>query len=175
MKKKVLLSILICTVLLIVVGCSNSESNKKEEKVDETLFTINNLEFHLDKDSEFKNIKYIISKDFKEVIHDRYIQYNYYQDDSTNLLFYRIFYYQNKDTKYAINDLGLDKNIKMLDGKTDNINYKYYFTPRYDGGTIHFYFINKGKDLYVLNFVSKYDIKDFEEKVLNSINFNENK
>ena len=64
-----------------------------------------------------------------------------------------------------------DGNITFIDGKTDNIEYKYYPQPRDDGGTIHYYLINKDGNLYVINFVSKYDIKDFEEKVLNSIKF----
>ena len=38
-------------------------------------------------------------------------------------------------------------------------------------GTIHFYFINKDGNTYVLHFVSQNDIKDFESKVLNSIKF----
>ncbi len=178
MKKRYLLIVLV--LCLFIVGCGNSEpqqeknkeGDKKEEVVvDETLFVINKLEFHMDKDSEFKGIKYTISSSFKEANQVSYVQYNYYQEDNTNLLFFRIFYYNNKKIDYAINDLGLDKNISLTDGKTNDIDYKFYASPRDDGGTIHFYFINKGNDLYVLNFVSKYDIKDFENKVLKSIKF----
>ena len=139
--------------------------------VDETLVTINGIEFHLNKETSFKNINYTIVEDFKEVDHDRYIQYNYYQEDSTNLLFFRVFYYSNQGNDIAIKDLGLDSNISLTDGKTDNIEYKYYASPRDDGGTMHFYFINKDGDTYTLNFVSKYDIKDFEDKVVKSVKF----
>ena len=38
-------------------------------------------------------------------------------------------------------------------------------------GTIHFYFINKDNNTYVLHFASQYDIKDFETKVVNSVKF----
>lgn len=165
MKKKIIFSLLVIITLFTITACG------KQEEVDETLFKVNNLEFHLDKESEFKNIKYTISSDFKEVIQDMYIQYNYYQEDNTNLLFYRVFYYENKDINYAINDLDLGENINLTDGKINDIDYKYYPEPRDDGGTIHFYFINKNDDLYVLNFISKYDIKDFEAKVLNTIKF----
>jgi predicted small lipoprotein YifL len=182
MKKKILLIMLAIVTIISLTGCGietknevkdDNDNNKKEEKVevDESLFKINNIEFHLDNESAFKEIKYTISKDFKEANMDKYIQYNYYQEDSTNLLFFRIFYYQNKDINYALKDLGLNNDITFEDGKTDNISYKLYVQPRDDGGTIHFYFINKDSDLYVLNYVSKYDIKEFESKVLKTVKF----
>ena len=51
------------------------------------------------------------------------------------------------------------------------MEYKLYEEPRNDGGTIHFYFVNRDETTYVFNFVSKYDIKDFENKVIKSVNF----
>ena len=183
MKKKVLsialLLILLLVGLFILTGCGTEEEVKKNENneqttsavVDETLVKINDLEFHLDKETSFKDVKYTVVSDFKEANFERYIQYNYYQKDNTNLLFFRIFDYGTKSNEEAISDLGVDGNITFIDGKTDNIEYKYYPQPRDDGGTIHYYLINKDGNLYVINFVSKYDIKDFEEKVLNSIKF----
>ena len=179
MKKKILFISLISLVLIVglfvLTGCgakNEGEENNTEEPVDESLVKINELEFHLDKEEEFKGIKYAISEDFIKAEHDisiPYIQYSYRQEDGTNLLFLRIFYYENKDNNYALNDLGKDENVTLVDGKTDNIEYKVYEEPREDGGTIHFYFINKDGSTYAINFVSKYDIKDFENKVLNSI------
>ena len=196
MKKKIiiigLVFIMLITALLNLTGCeTKSEVEEKKEEstkqtaqqpteqvveqptpvVDETLVKINGLEFHLNKETSFKDIKYTIVEDFKEADHDRYIQYNYYQEDKTNLLFFRIFYYSGKGNDAAIKDLGLDNNITLTDGKTDNIEYKYYAEPRADGGTKHFYFINKNGNTYAINFVSKYDIKDFEDKVIKSIKF----
>ena len=181
MKKKIILCLLVIVGLFTLVGCGsekkesqNNKEEKEKEVVDETLFKINNLEFHLDKEASFKNIKYTISKDFKEIVHDYgspYIQYNYYQEDSTNLLYFRIFYYENKDVKYAFNDLGLEENVELVDGKTDNIEYKYYKAPRDDGGTINYYVVNDNSDIYIISFISKYDIKDFEEKTIKSIKF----
>lgn len=180
MKKKIfftsLIVIMLVAGLFILTGCGSKkevEQNKEETApvIDETLVKINDTEFHLNKETSFKEIKYTIAEDFKEAEHNRYIQYNYYQEDQTNLLFFRIFYYSNQGNDIAINDLGLDSNITFTDGKTDNIEYKYYASPRDDGGTMHFYFINNNGDTYTLNFVSKYDIKDFEEKVVKSIKF----
>lgn len=180
MKKKIffvsLIVIMLVVGLFILTGC---EPKKEVEEnieqtvpvIDETLVKINDLEFHLNKETSFKDIKYTTVEEFNVADHDRYIQYNYYQEDRTNLLFFRIFYYSNQGNDIAINDLGLDSNITLIDGKTDNIEYKYYATPRDDGGTMHFYFINKDGDTYTLNFVSKYDIKDFEDKVVKSIKF----
>ena len=178
MKKKIIIVGMLVTLLIIsmfiLTGCGKKNENETEEKtetVDETLVKINGLEFHLNKDKSFKDIKYMVSEDFQEADHGNYIQYNYYQEDQTNLFFYRVFYYENKGINDAIADLGLDTNISLTDGKTDNIEYKSYEKPRDDGGTIHFYFILKGDEIYTLNFISKYDIKDFEEKVLNSVKF----
>ena len=176
MKKKVIITSLLVIILtiglFILTGCgSKNNTEEKEEPVDNTLIKINGLEFHLDKEKSFKNIKYMVSEEFKEADHDNYVQYNYYQEDQTNLFFYRIFYYENKGIDDAIADVGLDSNISLIDGKTDNIEYKFYEEPRDDGGTIHFYFILKGDDIYTLNLISKYDIKDFEQKVLNSVKF----
>lgn len=178
-EKKLLLCLIVILLsigLFILTGCSSKEEVKEietqaNEIVDETLVKINGLEFHLDTEKTYKDISYMISENLKEVNQDRYRQYNYYQEDQTNLLFFRIFYYDNKNNDAAIKDLGLDSNIELTDGKTENIEYKYYASPRDDGGTMHFYFINKDGNTYVLNFVSKYDIKDFENKVLNSISF----
>ena len=182
MRKKIFLVLLLVTILVtglvILTGCGSKEEVKKNENkeqttavVDETLVKINNLEFHLDKETSFKDIKYTIVSDFKEANFDRYIQYNYYQEDNTNLLFFRIFDYGTKSNEEALADLGIEGNVTLTDGKTENIEYKYYAKPREDGGTIHFYLINKDGNLYVINFVSKYDIKDFEEKVVKSIKF----
>ena len=38
-------------------------------------------------------------------------------------------------------------------------------------GVVHFYFINKDDNTFVLHFVSQNDIKNYEEKILESINF----
>ena len=183
MKEKILTLCLMVMMLVIgiivLTGCGTKKEEEKGEvkkneqqtsqSVDETLVKINGLEFHLNKEKMFKDIKYTIAEEFQEADHDRYIQYNYYQEDQTNLLFFRIFYYNNQGIDAAISDLGLDSSITFTDGKTNEIEYKYYASPRDDGGTIHFYFINNNGDTYVLNFVSKYDIKDFEDKVVKSI------
>lgn len=157
---------MIIGLLLVVTGCG-------EKMVDESLIKINDNEFHLDKKMAFHDLEYTIVEDFKEVNNWNYVQYNYYQDDSSNLLFFRIFFYEGKGNDEASKDLGLGSGISFNDGKTDNIEYKSYFEPRDDGGTIHFYFINKDGNTYVLHFVSKYDIKDFEGKVLKSIKYKE--
>ena len=170
MKKKLILLVLIIVGILTITGCDIS---KKEASKEKTLVKINGLEFKLNKEASFKDIKYTIIEDFKEANFDEYnyIEYNYYQEDQTNLLFFRIFYYGGQGNDAAIKDLGLDSNITLTDGKTDNIEYKYYAQPRNDGGTIHFYFINKNENTYTLNCVSKYDIKDFENKVIKSVHF----
>lgn len=178
MKKRILFGILLLLSIFTLTACGDKKDNsekeetkQEEKKVDETLFTINKLDFHLDNETEFKGIKYTISKDFQEAIYDQYVQYNYYQEDNTNLLFFRVFYYENKDIKHVLKDLGLEENISLTEGKTDNIEYNFYETPRDDGGTIHFYFITKDKNIYVINFVSKYNIKEFEDKEIKTIKF----
>ena len=87
------------------------------------------------------------------------------------MLFLRFFYYKGQGNDVALKDLGLEGDIELTDGSTENIEYKYYAKPRDDGGTIHFYFINKDGNTYAINFVSKYDINDFEEKVVKSLKF----
>ena len=164
--KKIVYSFIVVGLLIMVIGCG-------KKVVDETLVEINENEFHLDKKMTFHDLEYTIVGEFKEVNNRNYVQYNYYQEDSSNLLFFRIFYYEGKTIDDASKDLGLDSGISYSDGKTDNIQYKSYFEPRDDGGTIHFYFINKDGNIYVLHFVSKYDIKDFEAKVLKSVKFKE--
>ena len=172
MKKKVLFILLIAILaigLLALAGCGKKEDKKE---VDETLVTINGLDFHLDTNKEFKGLKYVISKDLKEANFEayNYIQYYYYQEDSTNLLFFRVFYYKGKNFDDAIYDLGIG-NVTLVDGKNDNLEYKVYKEPREDGGTINLYFIDKDGDTYVVNFVSQYDIADFEAKVVKSLSF----
>lgn len=178
MKKLLLVSLIIVTLaagLLILTGCGNKKEGKKVEApvevLDESTVKINGLEFKLNKETSFQGLSYKIAQEFKEANFDRYIQYNYYQEDYTNLLFYRVFLYEGKDISESMEDLGLDQSIDLTDGKTENIEYKLYVEPREDGGTIHYYFVSKDGNTYVIGFVSKYDIKDFEEKVLKSIKF----
>lgn len=164
MKKKILLFLLIVT-LFTITGC-----NKDKESVDNTLVKVNDVALHMDKEKEFKGIKYIITDDLKEAVFDKYVQYYLYQEAGSNLLFFRIFYYENKNHNDIRNDLGIANKLSEEKGKTGNIEYTFIDEKRNDG-TIHFYIIDKDNISYVINFVSKYDIKDFEEKVLNSIKF----
>lgn len=163
----------------MVIGCGNSNNGEnnnknKENTVDETLFTIKDKEFHLDTEKEFEGLKYKTSSEFKEVNNSsftsKYVQYNYQPDDASNYFFFRIFYFNGKDFAYARKDLGIDDKFKYQDGKTDNIEYKMVDEERKDG-TIHFYFVNKEGNTFVLHFVSQNDIKDFELKVLKSLEF----
>ena len=173
--KKTLAILLVLAMLFALAACGKGgEEKDPQPKADETAFTVNELEFKLDTEKEFKGLKYVVTGDFKEVEHDEftpYIQYNYLQEDNSNLLFFRIFYYKGKGVDAAKADLGLEKDIQLTDGKNDDLEYKMYAQPRDDGGTIHYYFLTKDGDTFVVNFVSKYDIKDFEQKVVKSLKF----
>lgn len=186
MKKKIfcisVIFIMLVNVVFILTGCESKKEIKEVEEivenveqntqvVDETLVKINGLEFHMNKETSYKDVKYTIVEEFKESNFGRYIQYNYYPENSTNLLYFRIFYYANQGNDMAIKDLGLNSNIALTDGKTDNIEYKCYVEPRQDGGTMNCYFVNKNGNTYVFSFISKYDIKELEEKVIKSIKF----
>ena len=169
--------IAVCLLVLTVSGCSSSEEEviiDDQPVTDDTLVVINGLEFHLDKETSFKDLYYVITEDFREIEHDEftpYVQYDYRQEDDTNLLFFRVFYYQDKGFDDAIADLGLEGNIEFKNGSTGNIDYQLYAEPRDDGGTIHFYFIDREGSTYVLHFVSRYDIAQFEEKVVSSLHY----
>lgn len=173
-KKYIILLLLLCTFTLFTGCTNNKKATKKEEKkevVDPTLVKINDLEFHLKKETSYKNLKYTIVEDFQETIMSRYIQYKYNQEDGTNLLFFRIFVYDGKSIDEVRTDLGIDASITTTDGKNKNLEFKKLVTPRDDGGTMNFYFITKDNTVYAVSFISKYDIKDFEEKVVNSLYF----
>ena len=161
MKKKCII-ILLVLVLFIITGCGN--------KVDESIVKVNDVELHIDKRNVFNGIKYMITDDLKEARFDQYVQYYLYQESGSNLLFFRIFFYKDKDIKYIKKDLAIDTNLAEINGKTDNVDYIFIDTKRNDG-TIHFYIIKKDNVSYVVNFVSKYDINDFENRILNSISF----
>ena len=161
MKKKCII-ILLVLVLFIITGCGN--------KVDESIVKVNDVELHIDKRNEFNGIKYMITDDLKEARFDQYVQYYLYQESGSNLLFFRIFFYKDKDIKYIKKDLAIDTNLAEINGKTDNVDYIFIDMKRNDG-TIHFYIIKKDNVSYVVNFVSKYDINDFENRILNSISF----
>ena len=163
MKKKIL-------ILLLVIGLFTITGCGKKENVDNTLVKVNDVELHIDKEKEFKGIKYTITDDLKEAVFDKYVQYYLYQESGPNLLFFRIFYYENKNHNDIRNDLAIESNLTEEKGKTANIEYTFIDEKRNDG-TIHYYIIDKDNISYTINFVSKYDIKAFEEKVLNSIKF----
>ena len=168
---------MLVALMLVMAGCGSPKEEIVEpepQETDETLVVINGLEFHLDKEAFFKGLRYIITEDFREIEHDEFtpsVQYDYRQEDDSNLLFFRIFYYQDKSFDAAIKDLGLEGDIELKDGSTGNIVYSLYAEPRDDGGTIHFYFVDKDESTYVLQFISRYDIAAFEEKVMSSMHF----
>ena len=166
--KKILLSLMLFVTMFTIIGCGNTN------KIDETLFKIKDKEFHLDTDKEFEGLNYKTSMEFREINNgtpmSKYVQYNYQPEDSSNYFFFRIFYYTKKDFTFVRSDLAIDNKFKFIDGKTEFIEYKMIDEERKDG-TIHSYFINKDGNTYVLHFVSQNDIKDFENKVLNSIKF----
>lgn len=173
MKKIISISICLLLVLLVFTGCGTKkeETKKKETKeVDPSVTMINGEEFHLTKNTTFQGLLYTIAEEFEEGVHPNYVQYRYTLEDGSNLLFFRVFYYEGKDMDYIKNDLAIEGDFKTTDGKNDFLEYKSYFEPR-DDGTIHFYFITKDNIAYAINFISKYDIKDFEEKVVKTLKF----
>jgi len=75
--KKAILCLCILASLLSLSGCGKKEQGGNEpepQEVDETLFVINGLEFHFDKETSFKGLKYTISEGLREIEWDRYIQ-----------------------------------------------------------------------------------------------------
>jgi hypothetical protein len=180
MKKYLKIIAFLLVVTLLFTGCVKKKENENGKNdpeevnvVDETLIKIKDKEFHLDTDKVFEGLNYKTSKDFKEVNNatpsSKYVQFNYQPEDSANYFYFRIFYYPGKDFEFVKNDFALNE-FEFSDGKTDNIEYKLIDEGRTDG-SIHYYFINKDGSTYVLNFISKNDIKDFERKVLKSIKF----
>ncbi len=172
MKKRIFSLLLIMLMILSFAACGGKEN--KGDTSDGNSFKVNGLEFSLDTEKTFKDLGYRVSGDFKEAEHDEfipYVQYNYYQEDGTNLLFFRIFFYKDKGDSDALADLGIEGDIHFTDGKAGDIAYRFYAQPRDDGGTIHYYFLSKGTDTYVLNFVSRYDISEFETKLAGSLSF----
>lgn len=174
MKKNILLVLLLFVGLFTITGCgcSKEETSKNEDKkeTDQSFVTVNGIELHINQEKEYKGIKYTITDDLKESDFGQVIQYYLYQDSGPNLLFFRIFYYEGKNHEYIRNDLAIDSNLVEEKGKTNNIEYSFIDTKRTDG-TIHYYIIDNNNNSYVINFVSQYDIKDFEKVVLNSIKF----
>lgn len=167
MNKRVLLSLLLVISLLALTACGKSEVNISK---DEKIVKVNEIELHMNKEKEFKGLKYTITDDLREVDMVQYMQYYQYQEAGPNLLYFRIFYYKGKDHKFIRNDLAIDNKLVEESGKTDNIEYSFIDTKRTDG-IIHFYIIDKDGESFVINFVSQYDIKDFEKYILNSIKF----
>ena len=179
MKKKILIVLLMIITLLTITGCETTkkETTKKKEKevVDETLFKIKDKEFHLDTDKEFEGLKYKTSSEFKEVNNftqsSTYMQYNYQPENSSNYFYYRILFYKGKDIDFAKEDyIGNEDQFEYKDVKINNIEYKMIDEERTDG-TIHHYFINRDGNTYIIDFISQNNIKDFENKALNSIEF----
>lgn len=180
MKSKFSIVLLLVVSLFIVAGCElknkDNVSKEKENKiVDKTLFKIKDKEFHLDTDKEFEGLKYKTSSEFKEINNvtpsSTYMQYNYQPENSSNYFYFRIFCYKGKDIDFARDDyVGNEEQFEYKDLNVNSIDYKMIDEERTDG-TIHHYFVTKNENTYILSFISQNDIKDFENKVLNSISF----
>lgn len=182
MKKKFLLGVLVLFIILTITACGSTtqennkkNKNKKKEIVDKTLFVIKDKEFHLDTDKEFEGLKYKTSSEFKEINNvtpsSVYMQYNYQPDNSSNYFYFRILFYQGKDIDFAKNDyIGNEEQFEYEDININGIESKMIDEKRTDG-TIHHYFITKDKNTFIIDFISQNDIKNFENKVLDSISF----
>ena len=177
MKKKILFSLLIIVMIFTMIGCKTTKkenNSNKESVVDKTLFKIKDKDFHLDTDEEFEGLKYKTSSEFKKVNNvtpsSTYVQYNYQPESSSNYFYLRILYYKNKDINFAKNDYVGEENLEYKDVTINNIDCKMIDEGRTDG-TIHHYFIIKDGNVYIIDFISQNDIKDFENKVLDTIRF----
>ena len=171
--------VIIIIALFTITGCKTTkkDDNNKEENevVDKTLFKIKDKEFHLDTDKEYKGLKYKTSSEFKEIdnltLSSTYMQYSYQPDNSPNYFYFRILYYKGKNIDFAKNDyVGNEEQFEYKDVTINNIDYKMIDEERTDG-TIHHYFITKDGNTFIIDFISQNDIKDFENKVLDSISF----
>ena len=174
MKKKILLCLFIIVVLFTITGCG-SNSKGENQIVDKSLFKIKDKEFRLDTDKEFEGLKYKTSSGFREINNitpsSVYMQYNYQPENSSNYFYFRILCYKGKDIDFAKNDyLGNEKQFVYKDVTINNIDYKMIDEERTDG-TIHHYFITKDGKTFIIDFISQNDIKDFENKVLDTISF----
>ena len=143
---------------------------------DEAAFTINGLTFGFDTEKTFNGLSYTTSEQFAESEPGGpipFVQYQFRQEDDVNLLYFRIFYYKDKDDAYALKDLGLEEEATFTEFKTDALDFRYYARPRDDGGTMHFYFLgnDNGNDTYVLSFISRYNLEEFEAKTIESVHF----
>ena len=97
--------------------------------------------------------------------------YNYQPEKTSNYFYFRIFCYKGKDIDFARGDyVGNEEQFEYKDLNVNSIDYKMIDEERTDG-TIHHYFVTKNENTYILSFISQNDIKDFENKVLNSISF----
>jgi predicted small lipoprotein YifL len=182
MKKKIFYSIITFVLVFSLIGCGKKEEPKKEEKeqeenviVDKSLFKIKDKEFHLDTDKEYEGLKYKTSLEFKEInnytVSSTYRQYNYQPASSSNYFYFRILFYQGKDIEFAREDyLGNEEQFEYKDVTINNIDFKMIDEERTDG-TIHHYFVTKDGNTFIVDFISQNDIKDFENKVLDSLSF----
>ena len=146
MKKKLLLSMIIIVGLLIFTGCGKPKNESNDNSTNNNIVKVNGIDLHLNKEKEFNGIKYTITDDLKEVNHDQ------------------------KSHDDIRKDLAIDSNLIEEQGKTNIVEYNFIDTKRTDG-TIHYYIIDKDNISYVINFVSQYDIKNFEKIVMDSIYF----
>ena len=179
MKKKVLLFLFVVVALFTITGCGSKkkENSSKEKNViaDKSLFKIKDKEFHLDTDKEFEGLKYKTSSEFKEIDNitpsSTYMQYSYQPENSSNYFYFRILCYKGKDIAFAKSDyVGDEEQFEYKDVTINNIDYKMIDEERTDG-TIHHYFVTKDDKTFIIDFISQNNIKDFENKVLNSISF----
>lgn len=83
MKKKILLSLLLITMLFMVAGCGSKNSNSNSSKGSSNTFKIKDVSFVFDQDSEFHDFKYKNAKELtldesKYSLHLEYVNKDIY-------------------------------------------------------------------------------------------------
>ena len=171
-----LLLVLFMVLLLTGCGCARKEEAPKEEETvladDELMF--DEILYKFNKEESHYNIKYKVAENMR--LWDSGNAYNYFSQkiegkEEKDAFIVRVFYYKNKDVKYAIKDTTANEYDSKEDVELDGRKYtKVHFQNPGGAQTYLFYYKNK-KDVYAYCFTSTKEVERLESIFLRLVEY----
>ena len=173
--KKILL-VLFMILLLTGCGCARKEEAPKEKEIiladDELMF--DEILYKFNKEENHYNIKYMVSDNMR--LWDSGNAYNYFSEkiegkEEKDAFIVRVFYYKNKDVKYAIKDTTDNKYESKNEVELDGRKYTKVHFQNVGGAQTYLFYYKHKKDVYAYCFTSTKEVERLESIFLKNVKY----
>ena len=172
--KKIFKILLVLSFVVLLFGCNKKEEETiKEEKLAEDEVVLENIKYKLDVEDKGYKIKYKVANNFRKVVLDNAINYYSEKIDNSSYFVIRIFYYKDKNIKYAIKDSTNNDYEKKWKTKVNDLDYTVVRLKNPIGDEVYtnLYYHKTKKGTYAFVFTGAIDLNRLENIFLSNIDY----